>query len=65
MSLAVDMHNVVMNSQTANSFGFHLLKLIRGADSHNRDLLRKVFPNAVAVYDNYVETGKIIELEYD
>jgi len=42
-----------------------LLRLIFKADQHNKEQLRKGFPNAVKMVETYKDTGEILDLPYD
>jgi len=65
MSLQFDLHDLVNGSGKQTNFTTMLLKLILKADSHNRELLRKGFPNAVDTVEIWNNTGVIADLNYD
>ncbi len=65
MSLQFDLHEIVEGSDRQTNFTTLLLKLIFRADSHNRELLRKGFPNAVLTVEEYQKTGIIKDLKSD
>ena len=58
MSLGIDLKLLskgVRPEQT--NFGTKLFRLIQKADLYNRRLIQKGFPNAVKVYEHYLDTG--------
>jgi hypothetical protein len=63
MSLQIDLHEIVNGADKQTNFSTLLLKLIFKADEHNKELLRKGFPNAVLMVEQYQETGIIKDLE--
>ncbi len=65
MSLQYDLHEIVEGSDSQTNFTTLLFKLIFKADSHNRELLRKGFPNAVLTVEEYQKTGIIKDLKSD
>jgi len=65
MSLAVDMALLQRDGERQTNFSTKLLVLIPKADLHNRELIRKGFPNAVKTVEYYLKTGEILDLEYD
>jgi hypothetical protein len=65
MGLRFDLHEIVEGRDKQTNFSTLLLKLIFKADSHNKELLRKGFPNAVLTVEEYEKTGIIKDLEYD
>jgi hypothetical protein len=65
MSLQIDLHEIVNGADKQTNFSTLLLKLIFKADEHNNELLRKGFPKAVLMVEQYQETGIIENLEYD
>lgn len=65
MSLQYDLHEIVNGADRQTNFSTKLLKLIFKADSHNKELLRKGFPNAVSMVEEYQKTGTILNLESD
>jgi hypothetical protein len=65
MSLQFDLHDLVDGSGKQTNFTTGLLKLIMKADSHNKELLRNSFPNAVSTVEGYQQTGIIRDLKYD
>lgn len=65
MSLQYDLHEIVDGTDKQTNFSTLLLKLIFKADTHNKELLRKGFPNAVLTVEQYKETGIIKDLGYD
>ena len=68
MSLQFDLHELVEPSKwlpRQTNFATLLLQLILKADSHNKELLRKGFPNAVFTVEAWQETGIIKDLSYD
>ncbi|MCJ7635197.1 hypothetical protein MUP77_22740 [Candidatus Bathyarchaeota archaeon] len=65
MSLQYDLHEIVEGSDVQMNFSTLLLKLIFKADLHNKELLRKGFPNAVSMVEKYRERGIIQDLKYD
>ncbi len=65
MSLQYDLHEIVEGSDRQTNFTTLLLKLIFKADSYNRELLRKGFPNAVLTVEEYQRTGIIKDLKSD
>ena len=65
MSLQFDLHEIVEGSDRQTNFTTQLLKLIFKADSRNRELLRKGFPNAVLTVEQYQKTGIIKDLKSD
>lgn len=67
MSLQFDLHEIVEGSWPGGRTNFTtlLLKLILKADSHNKELLRRGFPNAVLTVEEYKKTGIIKDLKSD
>jgi len=65
VSFAIDMRFLLEGGPHQTDFGTKLLVLILKADSHNLELLRQGFPNAVAAVEHYQATGEFLELEYD
>ena len=65
MSLQFDLHDLVNGSGKQTNFTTQLLKLIFKADNHNKELLRKGFPNAVSTIEEYQKTGNIENIDYD
>ena len=64
MSYRIDMDNIVKGRREDN-FGSILLRLAMKADSHNLELIRKGFPNAVETVEHWRETSNILDLPYD
>lgn len=64
MTLAIDLE-LIDHGREQTNFATKLLLLIGKADLHNRELLRKGFPNAVKVFEHWQETGEFLDLEYD
>ncbi len=65
MSLQFDLHEIVEGTDRQTNFTTLLLKLILKADQHNKELLRKGFPNAVLTVDEFQKTGIIKDLKSD
>jgi hypothetical protein len=65
MSLQVDLHELTEGKGKQTNFGTMLLRLIFKADQHNKEQLRKGFPNAVKMVETYKDTGEILDLPYD
>ena len=61
MGLQLDLHEIVEGGDRQTNFSTMLLKLIFKADQHNRELLRKGFPNAVKTVEMW-RTGKTEEI---
>ena len=65
MGLQFDLHDLVNGSGTQTNFTTQLLKLIFKADRHNKELLRKGFPNAVFTVEQYQQLGIFENVDYD
>lgn len=65
MSLKLDLHYLINGNGKQTNFSTMLLELIFKADTHNLELLRKAYPNAVSMVESYRKTGTIQDLEYD
>ena len=61
----IDMRNVFEGRNDATNFTAHLIRLIAKADRRHKELLRRVFPNAVRSVEHYQVTGEVLDLEYD
>ena len=53
----IDIHNFI-NGGGSDCFSDKLLVLIAKADVWNREKIRKGFPEAVKMFEEYYETGK-------
>lgn len=56
MANVIDLHNII-EGNTNNNFGVVLIKLIMKADIHNKERLRKGFPEAVKLVEKYQKEG--------
>ncbi len=65
MSIKIDLDRIVNSGDSQTNFTTQLLKLIMKADLHNKELLRKGFPNAVKTIEEYQDSGSILDLEQD
>ena len=65
MSLQYDLLDLVNGSGKQTNFTTQLLSLIMKADGHNKELLRKGFPNAVITVEEWQKTGIVKDLKYD
>lgn len=65
MTLHIDLHEIVNGAGKQTNFSTMLFKLIFKADQHNKEQLRKGFPNAVKMVETYKDTGEILDLPYD
>ena len=65
MGLQFDLHDLVNGSGKQTNFTTQLLKLIFKADNHNKELLRKGFPNAVFTVEQYQQLGIFEHVDYD
>ncbi len=67
MSYKIDLENITKFKDDPTNFGALLLRLVMKADWHNRELLKKGFPNAVKTVEMWREspTGEIPYLPYD
>jgi hypothetical protein len=65
MTLHIDLHEIVNGRDKQTNFSTMLLRLIFKADQHNKEQLRKSFPNAVKMVETYKDTGEILDLPYD
>ncbi|MBA7570536.1 hypothetical protein ES708_12288 [subsurface metagenome] len=63
--LHIDAVNVLQGRDDATNFTAQLLRLIRRADERHLEMIRKVFPNAVRVYEHWFNTEEILDLDYD
>lgn len=64
-SLAVDLQLFNQGGKQQTNFGTKLIQLILKADSHNKELIRQGFPNAVKLVEHWEKTGQILDLKYD
>jgi len=65
MSIKIDLDRIVNGSDSQTNFTTQLLRLIFKADSHNKALLRRVYPNAVEAVLHYQDFGEILDLPED
>ena len=65
MSLNYDLNQIVNGGDKQTNFSTMLFKLIFKADQHNKELIRKGFPNAVKMVETWGKTGEILDLKYD
>ena len=59
MTLGIDLARVIAGDKEASNFGAMLCRLILKADEHNLSQLRKGFPNAVKLVEEWRVSGKI------
>ncbi len=65
MGLQIDLNEIVNGQDSQTNFTTLLLKLIFKADCHNKALLRKGFPNAVAAVEAYMIDGTVLDIPLD
>lgn len=65
MPLKIDLDNIVNGKNDFTNFSTELMRIVFKADVINKAKLFSVFPNLVRTVQTFMETGDILDLEYD